>query len=90
MPKLKIGNFAKIVGVHKDDPYSKFGKQLFNQIFRVNFFPPGQRAGPYPLFSGTLVLNDIPLNGQVLEIGGHICIRAKLRKVKPEQFLSLP
>ncbi len=89
MRKPKIGNFAKIVDVDKNDPLSKYRKQLLDQIFRVDFYPPGQRAGPCPLFSGTVVLKDIPLNGQVLEIGGHICIRAKLRKVKPEK-LFLP
>jgi len=87
MPKPKIGNFAKIVDVYKGDFYFKFREQLLDQIFRVNSYPPGQRAGPYPRFSGTVVLKDIPLNGQVLEIGGHICIRAKLRKVKPTSLL---
>jgi len=86
MPKLKIGNFAEIVDVHKDDPLFKYREQLLDKIFRIDFFPPGQRAGPYTLFSGTVVLKDIPLNGHPLKKGGQLCFKAKLRKVKPNNL----
>lgn len=88
MAKLRVGDFAKILDVDEKDPHFKYKDQLIGTLIRVNLFPPS-RNGPYPLVSGTVVLRDIPLNGNSLEKGGQICLKALLCKVNLKQLFSL-
>jgi len=86
-PQVQVGDFAKIVRIDKYDPFFKYEKQIINEAtIRVNHLDHDQKDGPYPIVSGIVVLRDIPLNGDILEKGGHICLKALLRKVEPSNL----